>query len=93
MDASMSFCEPVGTDPIEPSENIPSIPDTSEELTLLTKKPQWTEDSDSEETHIRLNLSRRYPERSIGGPATDALQIWTCLVSTSPTHGPCGCIP
>jgi hypothetical protein len=36
-------------------------------------------DSDSEETHIRLNLSRRYQRRSIGGTATDALQIWTCV--------------
>jgi hypothetical protein len=60
MDASMSFCEPVGTDPIE-LWNIPEVSttDTSEEVTRAINEVNLNgrKDSDSEETHIRPNLS------------------------------------
>jgi hypothetical protein len=74
MDASMSFCEPCGTDPTETFFPEVSTTDTSGELAMPTSKPQWSKDSDSEETHIRLNLSDDIKEDP-SSTATDALQI------------------
>jgi hypothetical protein len=57
MDASMSFCEPCGTDPTETFFPEVSTTDTSGELAMPTVNLNGRKIPTQRETHIRLNLS------------------------------------